>query len=384
MLPQILSILFRRKRQSALLIIQLFFSLIITFTLSSLVIFNYVNYHKARSVETDDILLIEINYSNDTIRNLDLIRQELSQNRAIENFAITSENQPFSKYMILQYVKYNDLGMTTQIIKADPAYASIMDLDILEGEMFTVDRSSDDVAVITKGLKEHWFGNESPIGKYLEIGSDRNQRVKIIGVVDNYKHVDDFTPLEYGLIKPPSQSDFINKILVKSAVGLNSQLEREILSGMTKANKGWSYEIQTLEEVRMNKNLFITIPVLVVLTVGLFFIINVILGTFGLLISNINKRKREIGIRRSVGARKIQVIMQFIMEMIIITSVAVFFGLILMVQFPIFKVFDVPKNIYVVAIVVSVSSIYTIVLLCSYFPSRQAGQIQPTIALRND
>jgi len=66
--------------------------------------------------------------------------------------------------------------------------------------------------------------------------------------------------------------------------------------------KDSNVEIEHLTNKRKDANYFTLVPMIVLLIVGGFLVINVALGLFGVLWYNINKRRGEIGLRRAVGA----------------------------------------------------------------------------------
>ena len=66
--------------------------------------------------------------------------------------------------------------------------------------------------------------------------------------------------------------------------------------------KNSNVEIEHLTNKRKSINYFALVPMIVLLIVACFLIINVALGLFGVLWYNINKRRGEIGLRRAVGA----------------------------------------------------------------------------------
>jgi putative ABC transport system permease protein len=148
--------------------------------------------------------------------------------------------------------------------------------------------------------------------------------------------------------------------------------------------KNADVEIEHLANKRVSINNFTLIPMIVLLLVGGFLIINVALGLFGVLWYNINKRKGEIGLRRAIGASGAAVSGQLVSEALIIASLSLAAGTFFAVQFPLLNVFDLPPNVYFLAILFSIIFIYLLVLICSLYPGRQAAAIYPAVALHED
>jgi len=126
------------------------------------------------------------------------------------------------------------------------------------------------------------------------------------------------------------------------------------------------------------------VPIIILLSVCSFLIFNVLLGLFGILWTNINKRKNEIGLRRALGATQSGIAQQFIGEVVVITTFAIIIGIFFSIQFPLLNVFGVDKSVYFLAILASIILIYLVVMLCSFYPSNQASKIHPATALHED
>ncbi len=54
------------------------------------------------------------------------------------------------------------------------------------------------------------------------------------------------------------------------------------------------------------------------------------------------------------------------------------------VQFPLLNVFDLPSMVYIIALLMSIVFIYALVLICSFYPGRQAAAIYPAVALHEE
>ncbi len=153
---------------------------------------------------------------------------------------------------------------------------------------------------------------------------------------------------------------------------------------LAKTIKNSNLEIQHLEEMRASKNKEGIIPVIICVTVAGFLIINVALGLFGVLWYNISQRRSEIGLRRAIGASGYAVSTQLVFESLMLTSLSIVVGAFFAIQFPLLNVFNVPANVYIIALLFTIAFIYALVILCSLYPGRQAAAIHPAIALHEE
>jgi putative ABC transport system permease protein len=65
---------------------------------------------------------------------------------------------------------------------------------------------------------------------------------------------------------------------------------------------------------------------------------------------------------------------------VVVNRIGSFFA----VQFPLLNVFDLPASVYIIAILLAIVFIYLLVLVCSFYPGRQAAAVYPAVALHED
>jgi putative ABC transport system permease protein len=71
-------------------------------------------------------------------------------------------------------------------------------------------------------------------------------------------------------------------------------------------------------------------------------------------------------------------------EALLLSTIALVVGCFFAVQFPLLNVFDMPPGVYLTAIGLSVLFIYVLVMICSFYPGKQAAAIYPAVALHED
>jgi len=99
----------------------------------------------------------------------------------------------------------------------------------------------------------------------------------------------------------------------------------------------------------------------------------------------VTQRIREFGLRRAKGATIANVRRQVLIEMVIMTSLALLVGVALLGQLPLLPL---PKPlqivngpVFVASLAVSIGAIYVLTLACGWYPSRLATKIEPAQAL---
>jgi putative ABC transport system permease protein len=147
---------------------------------------------------------------------------------------------------------------------------------------------------------------------------------------------------------------------------------------------GWTMEVSALEKMRETQHKLTWIPMVALLIVGGFLIINVILGLFGVLWYNINRRYSEIGLRRATGATANMIQKQFLGEILVLATFGIIIGCFIAFQFPLLNVFNINSSTYFLAIIISTLSIYALTAFCAWYPSWQASKIKPAVALHEE
>src|ERR1700753_3190284 len=148
--------------------------------------------------------------------------------------------------------------------------------------------------------------------------------------------------------------------------------------------KNSDVESAPMRDKRTTLNYFTLVPMIALLIVACFLIINVALGLFCVLWYNINKRRGEIGLRRAIGATGNSVSGQLVNEAMILATLSLIIGAFFAIQFPLLNLFDLPASVYIIALFLSIIFIYLLVFVCSLYPGKQAAAIYPAVALHEE
>ena len=109
------------------------------------------------------------------------------------------------------------------------------------------------------------------------------------------------------------------------------------------------------------------------------------LGLTGVVWQSVTERTREFGLRRAKGATIANVRQQVLVELTIMSSIALIAGVALVGQLPLLPlptdIWVFPPSVFITSVVVSVAAIYVLTLLCGWYPSRLATRIRPAEAL---
>jgi ABC-type antimicrobial peptide transport system permease subunit len=236
--------------------------------------------------------------------------------------------------------KYKDKDWETEIVGTTPSYKDIRDHQVSDGRFFSEEdmNSWAKVCTIGKTVKDELFGDESPIGKELKI---RDTRFTIIGVMEEKGSVgwmdfDDqiFIPL-FTAQKRFTGDDNVRSIQAKTTGSIppedsESQV-RELL--FKRHNQVEDFRIRNREEFK--ETIEQTASTMKLMLAGIAAISLIVggIGIMNIMLVSVTERTREIGIRKAIGAKRIDILIQFLIESVIVSLTGGIMGIILGVIF---------------------------------------------------
>jgi putative ABC transport system permease protein len=388
MVNHLFKLIWKRRKSNFLIMLEIFVAFLILFAVSSASIFLYRNYKNPSGINVDNVWTVYVNYNSlsDSLnrQNGELLEQKLKTFKEIQSFSFGQETFPYGNSHSQGSVSFNEkTAGECSFVTMDENAPSVLKLELSEGFWF---KNSDTVGnvtpvIITQFLKEKLFGSENAIGKKLGKEDDSHKN-KVVGIIANFKRKTDYDELSSTVLSPFKDGKY--SFMARVDPSVSAEFEAQFAKSLRQINKEWNIEILHTTDMKADKNLIYTIPLTLVFIVCGFFILNIVLGLFGVLFQNIARRRGEIGVRRAMGATKGNILSHFIGEMIVLATFAIVLGVFFAVQFPILNIFDVSTSVYVSGIAIAIVAVYGLVFLCSWFPSQQAAKIYPAMALHED
>ena len=328
----------------------------------------------------------------------------------------------------------------TQIMGVEQDYPKMFDWSFEKGKFFkqgAVD-DAENVAVIGSGLRDQLFPGENPVGETITIhgtpfkvkgwytSSDEDQAAMAVVPYTSLEKVTgtqalsmitvsaeqagqasqiakDIVPLlrqRHNLDKKapaPSSGlglgglqgastggatpdDFTVKTQASEALtkGLNTSVAAFILANMPQMDQVNMQEMSgTLSRAGQTMTVLLAAIATISLIVGG-------IGIMNIMLMSVTERTREIGIRRAVGARSRDVLMQFLVEAVVLGMAGGLFGIILgfLASFLITAVLQWPAEVSFGAVALSFGVAAATGVFFGFYPARRASMLNPIEALR--
>lgn len=389
MLKHLFKLIWNKKKQNFLLMTEMFISFLVMFAVFSLMVYEYTNYKKPMGFNYENVWTVNIHYpegisSPDSMHQYQQTLKHLIESMPqVNEVSFASSNVPFAGSMMSSMVSYKKNEIQANTYNLEDSYFKVLNLSMKEGRWFSnADNAvKEKPVVINETLKDKLFGNENPIGKIIT-----PDNMKVIGVVTDFKDKGDYQAIESGYYRRADTANVLSlgSILVAVKSNTTATFEARLYKTVSNYLNTSNLEIEHLSKKRVSKNNATLVPMIILLIVAGFLIINVALGLFGVLWYNINKRRGEIGLRRAVGATGKSVSKQLVGEALVLSTISLIIGCFFAFQFPLLNVFDLPAGIYLAAIGLAIIFIYALVTVCAFYPGKQAASIYPAVALHEE
>ena len=240
--------------------------------------------------------------------------------------------------------------------------------------------------IVTEALGKELFPDEqgSVVGKTVYIND--NDPVKIVGVVDTLQAPwKGWDRVENAMLVPQRRDGEFQRYVVRAEPGYRDELMPRIEEALAQSNKDRIIQaMATMEEVR-NRSYLGDAAMIKILTFIVVLLTGITgLGIVGLASFNVSRRTRHIGIRRALGATRIEIMRYFMVENFLISTMGIVAGGILAVSLNMFMVeaFSLtPMAWYVIPSAMLV--LWVVGQLAVAGPARRASRVSPAIATRS-
>jgi len=338
---------------------------------------------------------------------LEEVRAKFSQGLSLNDAQVIKEIVPgvvrvASQAELTTDVKQADKSARSTIIGITPDYIKMLNIELANGTFINEDHYKRNlkVCVLGSGVAKTLFQHKNPLGKMVKAD---DQWFEVVGVMKSKAlftetvgelssrdlNTDIYVPLttymnRFTQEKPLTSEVQQITVQVESSEKLMeiSELIKGVLQRHHFNNEDYSivipYELLKQEEKeRQIYNYLLGAIAAISLLVGGIGIMNIMLAT-------VMERTREIGIRRAIGARKADILSQFVTEAIAISIIGGIIGVILGVSLSLFitVITDVETYIRLYSVVIAFGFSVLVGISFGYLPAKNAADLKPIDSIR--
>ena len=298
-----------------------------------------------------------------------------------------------------QLITYRSSNTNQQVSGVTPSFLTVRSFDIEKGRFISnVDvKRNNRVVVLGAEIAERFFPWDNPLGKQIRI---KNISFEVIGVMKakgsflgNNQDETVYIPLStmanqiVGRTSPyGTQVNFIS-VSAKDEESIRAakfQIEN-LLRLRHKITDNDDFSVQTQKDVLETVGAITgALTLLLAAIAGISLLVGGI-GLMNIMLVSVTERTSEIGLRKAVGAKEQDILVQFLLEAVILSAsggaVGTLIGIIGIITVGAFSALS--PVISPVAIVMAVSVSGGIGLFFGVFPARSAAKLEPIVALRS-
>jgi putative ABC transport system permease protein len=295
-------------------------------------------------------------------------------------------------------IQYKNQASSSRLMGVTYAYAQVFSEYPEQGRFITPadDLSHRRVAVIGATVIDHLHLPADPIGSYFQIG---DQWFKIVGVLHKQGSIlgndqDDKVLIPYGtahsLLGGATKEDIVIQLKVNDTSQMDETADRikQLLHRQhnLKAGADDDFKVQTAQQFTDSfKSILDMLTMVLGGIVGVSLLVGGI-GIMNIMLVSVTERTREIGILKSLGARRSDILVQFLLEAVALSMLGGIIGLILGYAIGELIVSAVPSfrgaHVPLWAALVSIGFSTSIGVIFGIAPAAKAASLNPIDALR--
>ena len=276
------------------------------------------------------------------------------------------------------------------------------------------------VCIIGKDIKNRFFPEEDPLGKQIKCGATW---LRVIGVLEGREaseeslknlgirdyNSDVYIPVTTAMLRfknralvtkddlgeqndddapPPENYHQLDKFVVRVADSQYLRATADVIARMLRRRHHSliDFEIEVPELLlQQQQKTQDTFNLVLAVIAGISLLIGGI-GIMNIMLASVLERIKEIGVRRSLGARREDIVAQFLFEAVFISLVGGVLGIVLgiLAARAIASAADIPTVVSAWSVVLSFGVAATVGLIFGLFPAQKAARMHPIKALRSD
>jgi putative ABC transport system permease protein len=329
------------------------------------------------------------------------------QTRIAESFRNIRQTAPVK--LMRKDSRLRERAMELRVVGTTPEWFDLVRREVIAGRVLgrSDQKNLSPVAVLTEFGARKLLATESTIGQTVRIGGNQFEVVGIVrsesGQAGNIQipdqEVDVYIPIEVA-------KGYFGDVFAQQTSGSMTIEKVELHQVIVQVDKTESVEPvaaaidEMLTRFHKKKDYVVSVPLALLkqaeatkrtfnIVLGSIAGISLVVGGIGIMnimLASVTERTREIGIRRAIGAKRRQIVSQFIIETVVLSTIGGLIGLGLGVLIPVLITYfaGMPTVITLESIVLPLLISAAVGITFGLYPAVRAAQVDPIVALRHE
>ncbi len=287
-------------------------------------------------------------------------------------------------------VKAGDKNTTTSLIGTNPIYETVRNTPVQSGR-FISDLDVDGrkkVALIGTYIQTELFGETNPVGQSMKINGDLYTVIGVLEAKSNStaNSTDDQVIIPYTTAQRLLKNANINNFYIQAK---NPDSVEKAMSSL----EAFLFKIFNSEDMYrvfnqadMLENVASTTQTMTMMLGGIAGISLLVggIGIMNIMLVSVTERTREIGIRKAIGAKRRNIMSQFLIEAIVVSCMGGIVGILLGILLSniIGKAMSLSAEPSMLIMLISFSFSVFVGVFFGWYPANKASRLDPIVALR--
>jgi putative ABC transport system permease protein len=331
----------------------------------------------------------------------------LDQQRVEESIPAVTQTVPVK--LVRKEARLGGRAMELRIVGTTPGWFDLVQRRVIAGRVLTGrdQEATANVVVLTEYGARRMLATAATIGQNLRMGSESFEVVGIVqsesgqseGIQTPDQEVDAYVPIalareRFGDISVQRTAGSVQREMVELhqiivQVGSVEEVEpvaAAIGAMLRRFHKKTDYRMSVpLALLRQAEATKRTFNIVLGSIAGISLLVGGI-GIMNIMLASVTERTREIGIRRAIGAKRRQIVSQFLVETVVLSTAGGLIGVGIGVLIPwiITRLAEMPTQVTAWSLALSVGISMGVGVVFGLYPAIRAAMLDPIVALRHE
>lgn len=297
-------------------------------------------------------------------------------------------------------IRIEDGYRDAQVAGVTSQYTSFQEMEILHGRFISNDDilAERKVIIVPDSFAKQYYGKTDILGEEVRLTNYYGDmmKFKVIGVLSTQDDL--FSSLLSGIEMPVSiiapittvqsffGSDYIDQIQVSVREGEDIEATGAKIIRLlefTHQNKDM-YLVTSVKDIQKSVGGVLDVISMILLVIAIITLVVGGIGIINILLVSVTERIREIGLRKAIGAKKKDIVLQFLTESIMMTGFSGLIGIILglITGSIISKIIKIPPVVDVKTMIFAFLGSILLGIIFGVYPAKKAADLDPIESLR--